>query len=353
MNTPAPVAAAAARATRFRRRYAPGAALPHVRLGRRRQVHLDRPLALRAEPHLRRPSGRARPQFEEARHHRSGYRLCLAARRPGSRARAGHHHRRGLSLFRLAAARLRRRRHAGPRAIYPQHGDRRIQRRPRRAAGGCAQGPVEPDAPPRDHREPAGHPLCRSGGEQDRSRRVRSRGVRADFRAFQRLCRRARLQGDHGDSDFGALRRQCVVAQQAHALVCGAASARISGNGRCRGRPRRQAVPHAGAMGQSSQFRFPRLCRHDRQRQRQSGRRHRGSAIRADHQDQDDCRRRRRSRCRAGRRFGHRHARRRNRYFARRHARRAARPPAGRRPVRGPSGLDVERATVSRAAPTS
>ena len=36
----------------------------------------------------------------------------------------------------------------------------------------------------------------------------------------------------------------------------------------CRGRPRRQAVPHAGAMGQSSQCRFPRLCRHDRERQR-------------------------------------------------------------------------------------
>ena len=78
-----------------------------------------------------------------------------------------------------------------------------------------------------------------------------------------------------------------------------------------------------------------------------------GSAVRADHQDQEDCRRRRRSRRRAGARFGHRHARRRNRHCARRHAGRAARPAAGRRPVRGPSGLDVERATVSRAAPIS
>ena len=42
----------------------------------------------------------------------------------------------------------------------------------------------------------------------------------------------------------------------------------------------------------------------------------------------------------------HRHARRRNRHCARRHACRAARPPAGRRPVRRASGLDVERASV-------
>ena len=255
MNAPAPVAAAAARAAR-QRRCAPGAAFSHLRFGRRRQIDLDRPLALRAEPDLRGPYGRARPRFEKARHHGRRYRLCFAARRPGSRARAGHHHRRRLSLFRLEAALFRRRRHAGPRAIYPQHGDRRVQCRSRRAAGRCAQGLAEPDAPPRHHREPAGHPLRRAGGEQDRSRRFRSRGVRADFRALQRFCRRARLQGDHGDPDFGALRRQCFVAQPAHALVFGAASARISRNGRCRGRPCRQAIPHAGAVGQSSQFRI-------------------------------------------------------------------------------------------------
>ena len=180
MSGPAPVAAdARERSDSVDAR--PALALPHLRLGRRRQVHLDRPLALRAEPHLRRSSGRARARFEKARHHRSGRRFRLAARRPGSRARAGHHHRRRLSLFRHAAARLRRRRHAGPRAIYPQHGDRRVQCRPRGAAGGRAQGPAEPDPPPRDHREPAGHPPRRPGGEQDRSRRVRSRRVRADF----------------------------------------------------------------------------------------------------------------------------------------------------------------------------
>ena len=184
-----------ARAPRRRRR-ASGAALSHLRLGRRRQVDLDRPPALRAEPHLRRSSGRARARFEEARHHRRRRRFRPAARRAGSRARAGHHHRRRLPLFRHDAARLRRRRHAGPRAIYPQHGDRRLQCRPRRAAGRRAQGPAEPDPPPRHHRQPARHPPRRAGGEQDRSRRLRSGRVRARSPpSFRRLCRRARLQG--------------------------------------------------------------------------------------------------------------------------------------------------------------
>ena len=58
----------------------------------------------------------------------------------------------GLPLFRHAATRLCRRRHAGPRAIHPQHGDRRLECRARGAAGRRAQGAVEPDPPPRDHR---------------------------------------------------------------------------------------------------------------------------------------------------------------------------------------------------------
>ena len=42
-------------------------------------------------------------------------------------------------------AQVHRRRYAGPRAIYPQHGDRRLDRRPRRAAGRRAQGRADPD----------------------------------------------------------------------------------------------------------------------------------------------------------------------------------------------------------------
>ena len=62
------------------------------------------------------------------------------------RARAGHHHRRRLSLFREREAQVHRRRYAGARAIYAQHGDRRLDRRPRGDAGRCAQGRADPDA---------------------------------------------------------------------------------------------------------------------------------------------------------------------------------------------------------------
>ena len=43
-------------------------------------------------------------------------------------------------FFSTPRARLRRRRHAGPSAIHAQHGDRRLQRRARRAAGRRPQG---------------------------------------------------------------------------------------------------------------------------------------------------------------------------------------------------------------------
>ena len=42
-----------------------------------------------------------------------------------------------------------------------------------------------------------------------------------------------------------------------------------------------QAVPHAGAVGQPAQSRFPRLLRHDRRRPREAGRRRRRRRVRA------------------------------------------------------------------------
>ena len=50
-----------------------------------------------------------------------------------------------------------------------------------------------------------------------------------------RLRQRARLQGHRLHPDLGALRRQCLGAQRAHALVFGAASARLSRDRRRRG----------------------------------------------------------------------------------------------------------------------
>lgn len=53
-------------------------------------------------------------------------RFCAADRRAGSRAGAGHHHRRGLPLLFHAGAQIHRRRCAGARAIHAQHGHGRI-----------------------------------------------------------------------------------------------------------------------------------------------------------------------------------------------------------------------------------
>ena len=64
-----------------------------------------------------------------------GARPRAAHRRPARRARAGHHDRRRLPLVRHAAAALHPRRLPRPRAVHAQHGHRRLDRRPRAAAG--------------------------------------------------------------------------------------------------------------------------------------------------------------------------------------------------------------------------
>ena len=69
---------------------------------------------------------RGREAHAEARRQERG---PLAAHRwPAGGARAGHHHRRRLPLLRHAAAQVHHRRHAGPRAVHPQHGHRRVHR---------------------------------------------------------------------------------------------------------------------------------------------------------------------------------------------------------------------------------
>ena len=71
---------------------------------------------------------RSRRIRKPPRHDRRGHRLRAARRRARGRARAGHHHRRRLSLLLDGEALLHRRRHARPRAVHPQHGDRRLRR---------------------------------------------------------------------------------------------------------------------------------------------------------------------------------------------------------------------------------
>ena len=197
----------------------------------------------------------------QARHGRRGHRFRAAGRRAGGRARAGHHHRRRLPLLRHRAALVHRRRHARPRAIYPQHGDRRLQRRPRHHPGRRPQGRADADAPAQLHRLAARHPPCRAGGQQDRPRRLTTRRFSTPSSPTIAASRRSSAFASLvADPDLGALRRQ---------FICGSSATRPGTHGpalldyletvEVAEDARREAVPHAGAMGEPAQSRFPRL----------------------------------------------------------------------------------------------
>ena len=95
------------------------------------------------------------------------------------------------------------------------------------------------------------------------------RQIEADYRKF---AGSARLPLADRASDLGPPRRQCLLAQRAHALVVGAASARLSRADRGRGGSPQRALSFAGAMGQPAASGFPRLRRHDPQRTGGAGR---------------------------------------------------------------------------------
>ena len=147
--------------------------------------------------------------FQEARHHGRRHRFRAAGRRARGRARAGHHHRRRLSLLRHREAQIHRRRHAGPRAIHAQHGDRRLEFRARRHPGRCAQGRADPDAAPCLYRLAAAAsamsclPSTRSIWS-DFSQDIFDT-IEAEFRRFRG---EARLRDADGHPDVGALWRQ-------------------------------------------------------------------------------------------------------------------------------------------------
>ena len=114
--------------------------------------------------------------------------FALLRRRPGRRARAGHHHRRRLPLLLHRAAQVHRRRHAGPRAVHPQHGHRRLDRRPRRDPDRRPQGRAHPDPPAQLPRVAARHPPRRrsrsTSSTSSTTRRTVFDAIEADYRAF-------------------------------------------------------------------------------------------------------------------------------------------------------------------------
>ncbi len=106
---------------------------------RRRQVDPDRPPARSTRSRSSRTSSR-RSSAPAATAGTEYTNLALLDRRPAGRARAGHHDRRGLPLLRHAAAASSS--SPTPRAhpVHPEHGHRRLDRRPGDHPGRRAQG---------------------------------------------------------------------------------------------------------------------------------------------------------------------------------------------------------------------
>ena len=264
------------------------APLRHRRLGRRRQVHPDRAAAARLQVDLRGPAGgrRGHQPLARLRLHRPG----PADRRPALRARAGHHHRRRLPLLRDPGPQVHHRRHPGPHPVHPQHGHRRLDRRPRPGAGRRPPGPDRADA--------AGTPCsCRCCGCPTwcwRSTRWTSStttqdDLRPDPRRVHALRDQAVDPRPRGHPDLGAQGRQRRDPLGEHALVPrpdADAPPRARAR-RLRPRPGRHPLP--GAVRRTPEVRrvprLPRLRRPGRRRRAEAGRRGRRPAQRHDLDD--------------------------------------------------------------------
>ena len=161
--------------------------------------------------------------FGQARHRRRQYRLRSPGRWIGGRARAGHHHRRRLSLF----SRPRR-----SFIIADTPGHEQYTRNMATAASSAdladpprrrAKGLADADPPPRRDRIADRHQTCRARRQQDRSDRFRPRRLRSNRGRVHGVRATFRVQVDHADSDFGAAWRQYVGEERQYALVCGPA----------------------------------------------------------------------------------------------------------------------------------
>ena len=161
---------------------------------RRRQVDPHRAPAVRLQVHLRGPA-RGRRAVERAARRRADQ-PGAAHRRPACRARAGHHHRRGLPLLRHPGPQVHHRRHPRAPAVHPQHGHGRVHGRPRPGAGRRPQRRGRAVAPPRLPGRAARHPARRALRQQDGPRRLGPSQVFDDDRrrvpAVRRRARRPR-----------------------------------------------------------------------------------------------------------------------------------------------------------------
>ena len=265
------------------------AAIHHLRLGRRRQIDLDRPHAVRRRSRAGRSLGDAGEGLQEARHSGRGARFRAARRRARRGARARHHHRRRLSLFRDRKAQVHRRGHARTRTIHPQHGDRRLHRRPRGPAGRRAKGNSRADPASQRDRVDARRASRRRRGQQDGSRRQSRGRLSQDRGGFPRVRRTPALRDDLCAAARRQGWRQSRQARRQNALVRRAAAARLSRDDRAGGRFDHRAVPLSRAVGQPPEPRFPRFFRLRLRRQRATGRSRAHPAAWPRHADRAHC----------------------------------------------------------------
>ncbi len=225
------------------------------------------------EDDLRGPARGAGGGLQEGRHPGRRNRLRPAGRRPRRRARTGHHHRCRLPVLLHRQAQVHRRRHARARAVHPQHGHRRLDRRPGGDPDRRPQGRADPDPAALVPGEPDRHPPHRAGGEQDGPGRLRPGGVRQDRRRLPRVRRRDRPDRHRGDPDLGPARRQYRLQERSHPMVRRPdADAAPRDRRDRRGAAAGRSVPPAGAVGQPPQPGLPRLRRRDRLRRGPAGR---------------------------------------------------------------------------------
>jgi len=132
------------------------APLHHLRQRRRRQEHADRPPAVRVEDAV---EDQLAALVADSRSSHAGRRSRLRAAdgRADRRARAGITIDVAYRYFSTTAP-LHRRRHAGPRAVHAQHGDRGLDGRRRRDPDRRPQRRADADAPAQLSRVAARHP---------------------------------------------------------------------------------------------------------------------------------------------------------------------------------------------------
>ncbi len=287
--------------TQGRRRSPPGAAVPDLRLGRRRQVDPDRPAALRAEP---RSSTIISPRSTATSKNmaRTGAEIDFALLLDGLEAEREQ----GITID------VAYRYFATPRRAFivaDTPGHEQYTRNMATGASNAELAVLLVDARKGFLSQTRRHAIIASllgirhvvlaVNKIDlvdfRSRRLRHHRRRASPALPARSA-----SADRGDPDFGALRRQRLArAASARRGLTGRTCSTISRPSMSR-TTARQAVPPAGAMGQPAEPRFPRLCRDDRQRHRRPATNSPCCRPARSREIKPDCRGRRRSRSSAG-----------------------------------------------------